>query len=36
MILDESKIVKNLNAGLLRSFNSQKAKKVVTLNLANR
>ena len=36
MILDESKTVKDLNGGLLRSFKSQKAKKVVTLNLANR
>lgn len=27
MILDESKTVKDLNGGLLRSFNSQKAKK---------
>lgn len=36
MILDESKTVKDLNGGLLRSFNSQKAKIVVTLNLANR
>lgn len=36
MILDESKTVKDLNGGLLRSFKSQKAKKAVTLNLANR